>query len=227
MGTKGKLLGIATRPAAKAPMTELALARITTDCGVGGDARGKPGRRQVTVMTRRAWEAARAQVDAPELHWTVRRANLLVDGIELHGKMGYDLRVGDAVLTITGETRPCKRMNSGYPGLMGALEPDWRGGVTCRVIRSGDISVGCEVAVRRFVIRQLALVVHHRARRLVKRGRGILVGVVRSMLQQGSGRLKDHARTDRFNSGAKTDSEATPGGTRLNRRAGSTSGRLP
>src|SRR5439155_3607647 len=181
MGEKGKLLGIATRPAQRAPMNEVFTARITTGRGVDGDTRGKPGRRQVTVMTRSAWEAACAELGADWLPWTTRRANLLVDGIELQGKIGYDLRVGDAVLTISGETRPCERMNQAHPGLMVALDPEWRGGVTCRVTRSGDIAVGYEVILSRNVIRQLAWVTQHRARRLLKRGRSVFAGVARRL----------------------------------------------
>jgi len=91
-------------------MEEVTAARITVESGVNGDARGKPGRRQATVISRRAWEAACTELGVAHLPWTTRRANLLVDGIDLRGKIGYDLRVGDAILTISGETRPCQVM---------------------------------------------------------------------------------------------------------------------
>ena len=102
-------------------------ARITVESGVNGDARGQPGRRQVSVITRDAWEAACSELGVAHLSWTTRRANLLVDGIDLRGKIGYDLRVGDAVLTISGETRPCEVMERAYSAaenrLPRALEP--------------------------------------------------------------------------------------------------------
>src|SRR5262245_55348080 len=115
MGQKGLLLGIATRPVRHAPMEEVMAARITIETGVNRDARGQPGRRQATVITRDGWEAACLELGVADLPWTTRRANLLVDGVDLRDKIGYDLRIGDAVLTVSGETRPCKVMEQAYP----------------------------------------------------------------------------------------------------------------
>lgn len=162
-------------------MDEVPAAPITISRGVGDDARGKPGRRQVTVMSRAGWEAACSQIGVDTLPWTARRANLLLDGVELKGKIGYDLRIGDAILTISGETRPCERMNQAHPGLMIALKPEWRGGVTCRVTRSGDVVVGCDVVLSRNVMRQLTWATRHRTRRMLKRGRGVAAGIVRRL----------------------------------------------
>lgn len=178
---KRQLLGIATRLASHAPMNEMSVARITTREGVNGDARGKPGRRQVTVMTRSGWEAACSELGVDHLPWTARRANLLVDGVELRGKIGYDLRVGDAVLTVTGETRPCEVMNQAYPGLMEALKPEWRGGVTCCVTRSGEVAIGCEVVLSRRVSRQVYWIMYLCSQRFIKRGRAIVAGVARRL----------------------------------------------
>lgn len=174
MANKGQLLGIATRSAPHAPMNEVVTARITTESGVDEDARGRPGRRQATVITRRAWEAASSELGGVLLPWTARRANLLVDGVELKGKIGYDLRIGDAVLTISGETRPCEVMNQACPGLKVALQPDWRGGVTCRVTRPGNIAVGCEVVLSRDPIRQRARVSFYHTRRILRRSRAVV-----------------------------------------------------
>ena len=180
MGDKGQLLGIATRPVRHAPMHEVVAARITVESGVNGDARGKPGRRQVSVITRQAWEAACAELGI-NLPWTTRRANLLIDGVDLQGKIGYELRVGDAVLTISGETRPCEVMERAYPGLKAALKPEWRGGVICRVTRSGEVTVGSEVVLTRNVARQLTFISSHHARRFLKQGRAVLGGWARKL----------------------------------------------
>lgn len=181
MSHKGLLLGIATRPVRHAPMEEAVAARITVETGVNSDARGQPGRRQATVITRHAWEAACLELGVADLPWTTRRANLFVDGIDLRNKIGYDLTIGDAVLTISGETRPCKVMEQAYPGLKAALTPEWRGGVICRVRRSGDVTVGCEVVLTRNVVRQLTSVSSHHARRFLKQGRALLGGWARKL----------------------------------------------
>lgn len=161
-------------------MDELVSARISAERGVGSDSRGKPGRRQVTVLTRRGWEEACADLGAP-LPWTARRANLFVEGLDLHGKVGYELRIGEVVLTISGETIPCKVMEEAKPGLMSALKPQWRGGVTCRVTRPGDVAVGSEVALQRNVVRQLGWVAYERGRRAWRKLRGRLGRVARAL----------------------------------------------
>jgi MOSC domain-containing protein YiiM len=178
---EGRLLGIATRPAPKAPMREVLSARINTERGVNDDTRGKPGPRQATVLARKSWDAACAELGVDGLAWTTRRANFFIDGIELKNKVGWDLRIGDAVLTITGETTPCQRMNQACPGLKKALQPDWRAGVTCRVIRSGDAVVGCEVVLSRNVARQLAWIGYLRTRKLLKAARTSAAGVARQL----------------------------------------------
>jgi MOSC domain-containing protein YiiM len=121
-------------------------AEVTLDLGVVGDARGaKPGR-QVTVLFREGWEAACRDLGA-DLPWTTRRANLLVEGLPVP-REGMRLAVGELVLEVTDETKPCRVMEAACSGLRRALMPDWRGGVTCRVIRGGRVRVGDRVEVR-------------------------------------------------------------------------------
>ena len=87
------LLGIAIRGKSRAPMELHQRAEITVEAGVVGDFRGRPGSRQVTVLAREAWEAAGDQLDQ-ELPWTVRRANLLVEGIDLFETTGRLIKIG-------------------------------------------------------------------------------------------------------------------------------------
>lgn len=143
--SRGRLSSIAIRPRSGAPMQERREAAIRVESGVEGDARGKPGRRQVTVLSKDAWEAACAEVDVA-LAWTERRANLLLEGIDLSAEPGRRLRVGTALLEVTGGTDPCVRMDAVRPGLFAALERDARGGVCCRVVESGHAKAGDPVA---------------------------------------------------------------------------------
>lgn len=144
--TKGRLLGIAIRQKSRAPMMEQGTIEINGEAGCAGDSRGKPGDRQVTVMAREDWEAACGEL-ARELPWTTRRANLLVEGLPLRETTGLQLTIGNVVLEITGETDPCGRMDELAPGLCGALQPNWRGGVCCRVLQAGVVSVGDQVEI--------------------------------------------------------------------------------
>ncbi|HZX22897.1 MAG TPA: MOSC domain-containing protein [Woeseiaceae bacterium] len=144
--TEGRLIGIARRERKRAPMEVLERALVDPASGVAGDSRGRPGARQVTVLTAPGWSDACRELGR-ELPWTARRANLLVDGIPLAGTTGRRLVIGSLLLEITGELDPCSRMEEAGEGLRQALAPDWRGGVTCRVIAGGEIGVGDTVGL--------------------------------------------------------------------------------
>ena len=136
------LNAIAFRRQAKGPMLEIASVAISREAGVVPDTRGKPGRRQITLLSLQSWQEACADLGA-ELPWTVRRANLLIDGLRFSAAdVGRVLRVGDVELQIMLETDPCPRMDAQHGGLTAALIPHWRGGVCCRVLRDGTVRTG-------------------------------------------------------------------------------------
>lgn len=142
-----KLLGIAWRAGKRAPMQIEDQASVGVETGVAADFRGRPGARQVTVMAVEDWRRACADAGA-EIPWHARRANLLVDGLKLADTGGRKLHVGErVVLEVTGELDPCSRMDEVHDGLRSALTPDWRGGVTCRVLSGGPIAAGDPVAL--------------------------------------------------------------------------------
>lgn len=137
-----QLLDIAFRPKSKAPMQTKVETMVTKVAGVEGDFRGKPGKRQITVLSLEQWQLACDEVGTT-LPWTTRRANLLVEGVSFDPSMvGQQIKIGRLMLLITRETDPCPRMDAQYPGLTQALTPDWRGGVCCRVIADGRVKVG-------------------------------------------------------------------------------------
>lgn len=147
----GVLLGIARHARPKAPMELIEHARVTPETGIVGDFRGamkgKPYRRQVTLIERGDWDAAMAEV-GHSIGWQERRANLLVDGLDLPQTKGVRLRIGaEVVLEITRETDPCERMEALAEGLRAALTPDWRGGACAMVITGGEIAVGDEIRI--------------------------------------------------------------------------------
>lgn len=139
-----KLIGIAVRPPKHQSMQELDSVDISVNEGVAGDKRNRPGKRQITLLSLSAWQAACAELKV-NLPWTTRRANLLVDHLNLVNTTGATIVIGDVVLEITGETDPCKIMDTAHAGLLEALKPDWRGGVTCRVIKGGHIALGTSI----------------------------------------------------------------------------------
>lgn len=133
-------------------MEELTDAAISVDAGLEGDSKGlKFPRRQITLMERGLWEAALFTLGNPDLHWTARRANLLVEAISLPRGIGSEIGIGPVRLEVTAQTTPCARMDEIWPGLRRALAPDWRGGVTARVIQGGRIRLGDPVRILREV----------------------------------------------------------------------------
>ena len=142
-----RIRAIAIRNRPRVAMQSIDSARIDIASGILGDFRGSQRGRQVTILSESAWQRACDEVGA-ELPWTVRRANLLVDGIEFDDSyIGKRVRIGEVELEITEETDPCTRMDEQHPGLTAALEPEWRGGVCCRVLKAGDIRIGDAVEI--------------------------------------------------------------------------------
>lgn len=133
-------------------MIEMPSGEVTLELGLVGDARGaKYKTRQITILAAEDWAAA---LDAltdlagrPALPWTTRRANLLVSGLRLPRARGAILTVGPVRLAVTGQTFPCSRMEAAHPGLLSALAPEWRGGVTCRVLDGGPIALGTKITI--------------------------------------------------------------------------------
>lgn len=145
MVIKAELIGIARKARPRAPMESLDQVDVTTERGIDGDFRGKLRRRQVTILAEEDWQAACNEISRTDIPWTERRANHYVRGITLPRTKGSKLSIGNVVFEITGETDPCNRIDAVAMGRQDALKPDWRVGVTCRVIEGGSLAIGAPV----------------------------------------------------------------------------------
>ncbi|MCA9242926.1 MAG: hypothetical protein KDA32_03140 [Phycisphaerales bacterium] len=136
----GRVLAIARKSAVGGPMIELESADVATQGTLEG---GPPTSvdRGVTLMSAAQWKAACAEINA-DVPWTTRRANVLVEVDRLGPLIGKRARLGSATLHITGETKPCDQMEHAQAGLLRALVPEQRGGVTARVDAGGSFKVG-------------------------------------------------------------------------------------
>lgn len=133
-------------------MEEIATGSITVEGGLDGDHKGaRFPRRRITVLAREDWERALAELSdlggPVALPWTVRRANLLVECVRLPRAAGGTVRIGPLLLEVTYPTQPCSRMEEAHRGLLKALHPDWRGGITCAVREGGEVRIGDAVEV--------------------------------------------------------------------------------
>ncbi len=139
----GRLVGIWIKRVHRGPMDAADAAELVAGRGLRGDAT-QGGRRQVTIMSLDRWQALTSHLPGPPAP-AIRRANLLVEGIDLDFSRERVLRIGDARVRIFGETRPCHQMDEACPGLQDALSPPWGGGAFGEVIEGGAIAVGSPV----------------------------------------------------------------------------------
>lgn len=145
MSQSGSLSAIYLRAGARIPAKSAERATAIANVGLEGDhARG--GRRQVTVLAEEGWAAACREFGR-KVNPSVRRANLLVCGIDLAERINSQLRIGEVVIEVLGECRPCELLDQdGNEGLCGSLRADHRAGVFGRIVQGGDLEVGMDVS---------------------------------------------------------------------------------
>ena len=140
----GILRAIAWRPTDSEPMQLVDECRVLAKRGL--DTENRPhGKREVTLLSAEAWAEVCTELGA-ELPWHLRRANFLVEGIDLAGTIGKTLSLGEVRIHVHGETKPCGIMDEQHKGLRKALVPDGRGGVYGQVTTEGTVRVGDRVA---------------------------------------------------------------------------------
>jgi MOSC domain-containing protein YiiM len=139
----GKLEAIWIKRARRGKMDPVQSAELVAGKGIVGNA-NQGGRRQVTIIEREVWDARTTAVSAT-LDPSARRANLMISGLPLVKTRGKTLRIGDCIVEIAGETKPCERMEEAAPGLRQAMYPEWGGGAFAMVVKGGTIKVGDDV----------------------------------------------------------------------------------
>lgn len=141
----GLLRGIAYRRTDGQAMLEADECAVLIARGLERENR-KPGKREVTLLSAEAWADVCRELSR-DLPWRMRRANLLVEGVNLASTIGREIAVGEVRLRIHGETKPCGLMDRQHPGLRAALVPECRGGVYGQVLSAGTIRVGDRITV--------------------------------------------------------------------------------
>jgi len=139
----GTLERIWLKRAKRGPMDPVRSAIVEPALGLIDNA-NRGGRRQVTIISRERWIAI-SETLGVQLDPSIRRANLMISGLELAHSRGRVVKIGSARLLINGETRPCERMEEAYPGLQAAMRERWGGGAFAEVLDGGEIRVGDHV----------------------------------------------------------------------------------
>lgn len=148
MSESGELLAIWLKRFKRGPMDAVQSARLVAGRGLAGNT-DQGGKRQVTMIDEAAWEAAsRALGYLPGMTADprLRRANLMLRGINLYKTHRRVLRIGDVRIRIYGEVTPCRKIEESLRGLQEALRPEWRGGAFGEVLDDGEIRIGDKVS---------------------------------------------------------------------------------
>ncbi len=142
----GRVEWIGLRPGRREPMIAVQSVLIDTNQSVAGDRYKSKGSRtrQVTLIEAEGLAAIAAYMGVDHVTPEQMRRNIVVSGINLLALKGRQFRVGDAVLEMTGECHPCSRMEETLgPGGYNAVRA--HGGITARVVESGEVRIGDRV----------------------------------------------------------------------------------
>ena len=136
----GSVVSIWLKRFKRGPMDPVLFAEAVPGRGLAGNA-NQGGKRQVTLIDEARWQEACADVGI-DVHPSMRRANLMLRGIDLEQSRGRTLRIGPVLIRVYNETRPCERMEEAQAGLRAALGKRWRGGVYGEIVEGGVIRAG-------------------------------------------------------------------------------------
>ncbi len=109
--------------------------------------RGKPSRRQVTLIEREQIAEHAATLGLESIPPGAVRSNIETLGINLINLIGHEIEIGESVLFLYAPRDPCAKMDAICQGLR-ELMLDNRQGVLAQVVRSGKIRVGDSIVVR-------------------------------------------------------------------------------
>ena len=125
------------------PLVATAALELLENKGVAGDPRyfDRGSRRQVTLIECERIAGYAAALGLPPLAPGVVLSNIETEGIDLRQFVGWEARVGTAVLYFYAPRTPCSKMDAICAGLR-ALMDDSRQGVLAQVVTSGRVLAG-------------------------------------------------------------------------------------
>lgn len=143
----GKVSWIGLRPARRQAMTVVSRVFASQEVGLQGDRYSGAGReRQVTLFQFEHLPVIASLLGQNKVELPALRRNIAVKGLNLLALKNKRFIVGTALLEYTGLCHPCSRMHEvlgegGYNAMRG------HGGITARIVKSGEIRVNDSVVV--------------------------------------------------------------------------------
>ena len=148
----GQVEEIWLRPEKFAAPVRVNKATVTKENGLIGDhyAGSTTRKRQVTLIQYEHLPVIAALVNVPEIDASLLRRNIVVSGINLLSLKECIFLIGTAHLEMTGLCHPCSRMEKNLgPGGYNAMRG--HGGINATVIKDGEIKLGDEISVVKFI----------------------------------------------------------------------------
>lgn len=140
---KGRIVWIGLRQARQQPLVEVQSAMLVAEQGIIGDHYNTHlnGSRQVTLIAAEDIEAIASFLAQKEIAPGLLRRNVVTRGINLMPLKTRRFHIGPVLLEGSGECAPCSRMEFNLgPGGFNAVRG--HGGITARIIASGEVKVG-------------------------------------------------------------------------------------
>lgn len=135
----GRVACLLVRPARLEQPCEVPSAEVTLE-GLAGD-HARPGKRAVTLIQAEHLPVIGALLGRGAVDAAILRRNIVVEGLNLSALRGRRIRVGTALLEITGPCAPCSRMEAALgPGGYSALRG--HGGWCASVLEPGEVGIG-------------------------------------------------------------------------------------
>lgn len=148
----GKVDWIGIRPERRKDLQVLSEVEAIAEKGLAGDRytekKKTGGKRQVTLIQGEHIDAVANMLNQEAIDPNLLRRNIVVRGINLQSLKEHRIRIGEAILEITGPCHPCSRMEEnlgtgGYNAMRG------HGGWCAKVLEGGMIRQGDPVQVDR------------------------------------------------------------------------------
>ncbi|GAB3801440.1 MOSC domain-containing protein [Spirosoma humi] len=143
----GRVEWIGIRPERKTAVAVVDSVTVSDKKGLVGDHySGQSGNRHVTLIQAEHLPVVAALLGRTDLDPALVRRNIVVSGLNLLALKDKQIQLGDVILKITGQCHPCSKMETTLgPGGYNAMRG--HGGMTAKVVQSGQIRVGDAVVI--------------------------------------------------------------------------------
>jgi len=141
----GTVTWIGIRPERKTPMIPKDAVYADSASGLSGDHDTQP-HRQVTLISKEALMQVAGALGLEAVDPGLTRRNIQISGLDFNVQAGTKIRIGEALMEVTGPCLPCSRMDENLgPGGRDAMAN--AGGLTGRILESGQIVIGDTVTL--------------------------------------------------------------------------------